>query len=269
VCSILKSVVFGLSIGALAGAAVADQPESHVEGSTPSVFGLSGFYVGAHMGGAFNPGEDDWNGYGFTGLANAGRRLADRKNDSVFTGGLYVGYRVLIPRFPNLILGPETEINYVGEFRKHDTLTYVHPGGGVAPAGTYTFNSGRNSNFLGLLRGHFGYLFDEINTEVYLSGGFAYAGNSGSGESRVVYTAPGGGTTVFQGRGTDTHTGGAFALGAQHGFTPRILGKFEILYVHLKSNSHTFYPPGGGSYYLSDDSKVHFTIARVGVAYHF
>jgi hypothetical protein len=270
VCSILKSVLFGLSIGAVAGAALADEPESKVHGSTPSAFGRTGFYIGANMGGAFSPGKDDWNGYGFTGLANAGNRLAERADKSAFTTGLYVGYRVLIPRYPHLILGPETEINYVGEFRKHDSFTYVHPGGGAAPAGTYTFTSGRNSNFLGLLRGHFGYLFDEINTEVYFSGGFAFGGNSGAGESRVTYTAPDGTTSVFQGRGKDTHTGSAFALGAQYGFDPHIIGKFEILYVKLKSNSHTFTPPGGDtSYYLSDDSKVHFTIARVGVAYQF
>ena len=77
-CSILKSVLFGLSIGALAGAALADQPESKVEGSTPSPFGRTGFYVGANMGGVFSPGKDDWNGYGFTGLAKAGNRLAER-----------------------------------------------------------------------------------------------------------------------------------------------------------------------------------------------
>lgn len=265
--SILKASLLGISIGVFARPALAD---TRIEGSVPSVFGKTGFYVGANLGAAFNPGTDDWNGYGFSGLQQAGQALAHGSSNSAFLGGAYVGYRILIPRFPKLILGPETEINYVGEFRKHDTLTYTNPGGGAAPAGTYTLVSGRNSNFLGILRGHFGYLVENINTEFYMSGGFAYAGNGGSGDSSVVYTAPTGAKTVFQGRGSDTHTGSAFALGAQYGFTPELAGKFELMYVSLKSNNHTFYPPGGGTpYFLSDDSKGHFTVARVGVSYHF
>ena len=106
------------------------------------------------------------------------------------------------------------------------------------------------------------YLVDEINTEFYMSGGFAYAGNSGSGESSVIYTSADRGEDRIPRPGQrHSHLGSAFALGAQYGFTPSIAGKFEIMYVQLKSNSHSFTGPGGTApvFTWSDDSTGHFT----------
>jgi opacity protein-like surface antigen len=269
---IKKVLLLAPALYAIAGPVIA-QTGAVESGEMSSVFGRKGFYVGLAGGSAFNPGSTDWEGHGFAqqGL----QRLGQNASSGTGMFGLYFGYR--IPLTASWVVGPEADINYIGEFRKHDTLTYNYAGGGVAPAGTYQFHSGREGNYFGTLRGHFGYTFHPEHygypfnpVEVYLSGGLAYAGNSGGGTGNATYTSPAGAQTTFVGRGSDTHTGSVFGLGVQYGFTSNIDARLEYMYVKLKTDSHTFTPPGGGpSYYLSDDVKGTFNVLRVGVAYHF
>lgn len=270
---IKKAIWLAPLLCVIAGTVVAEPlPGSVGSGEMTSPFGRKGFYVGLAGGVAFNPGSSDWEGHGY--VQQLVNRIGSNANSSTGEVGLYFGYRV--PLTSSWVVGPEADINYVGEFRKHDTLTYNYAGGGIAPAGTYQVTSSRNSNFFGTLRGHFGYTFhpEHYGTplnpiEVYLSGGFAYGGNSGAGKGYVTYTSPAGATTTFTGSGRDTHTGSVFGLGVQYGFTSTIDARLEYMYVRLKTESHTFYPPGGGSYYLSDDVKGTFNVIRAGVAYHF
>ena len=268
---IKKAVWFVPAICVIAGPVMA-QTGSVQSGEMASVFGRKGFYLGLAGGAAFNPGSTDWDGSGFNGSTL--ERLGSNASSSAVDVGLYGGYR--IPLSGSWVVGPETDINYVGEFRKHDTLTVDYPGGGIAPAGTYTLRSGRSGNYFGTLRGHFGYTFHpehygySLNpVEIYLSGGLAYAGNSGGGTGTVTYTSPTGAGTTFAGRGSDTHTGSVFGLGVQYGFTPVIDARLEYMYVRLKTDSHTYTLPGGSSYYVSDDVRGTFNVIRLGVAYHF
>lgn len=268
-----KTLPLLLPICLVAGPVLAQTARSVETEEMASPFGRKGFYVGFAMGGAFNPGATDWDGSGFNG--NNLQKLTGNANNSAFTTGLYFGYR--FPLNASWVLGPEADINYVGDFRKHDSLVYNFAGGPLAPAGTYTFTSNRSANFFGTLRSHIGYTFNPQDygvplnpVELYLSGGFAYGGNSGRGGGTVTYTAPGGAQkTAFVSSGSDAHTGGVFGLGAQYAFAPNLDGRIEYMYVKLKTDNHTFTPPGGGSYFVSDDVKGTFNVVRVGLAYHF
>ena len=270
--SMKKTLSLLLPLWLVVGPVIAQTSRTVESGEMSSPFGRKGFYVGFAMGGAFNPGSTDWSGSGFSG--NGLQRLTNSAAESAFEAGMYFGYRV--PLTSSWVVGPEADINYVGDFRKHDTVSYNFAGGPNAPAGTYTFTTNRSANFFGTLRGHFGYTFHpthygtNINpVEVYLSGGFAYGGNSGGGEGTVSYTSPTGAKSTFVGRGSDTHTGGVFGLGAQYAFASNLDARIEYMHVNLKTNSHTFTPPGGGSYYVSNDVKGTFNLIRVGLAYHF
>lgn len=270
--SMKKTLSLLLPLWLVVGPVMAQTSHSVESGEMSSPFGLKGFYAGFGMGGAFNPGSTDWSGSGFSG--NNLQRLTDTASNSAFLAGVYVGYRV--PLTAHWVVGPEADINYVGDFRKRDAVTYNFAGGPNAPAGTYAFTTNRSSNFFGTIRGHLGYTFNPMDygtninpVELYLSGGFAYGGNSGSGEGTVVYTSPTGARSTFVGRGSDAHTGGVFGLGAQYAFASNLEGRIEYMHVKLKTNSHTFTPPGGGSYFVSNDVKATFNVVRVGLAYHF
>jgi hypothetical protein len=268
---LLALLLFAASAGA------AEMPEgSHAEGSYPSAFGTRGFYIGPAMGAAFNAGVSDWTGYGFTPGAQVAHRFAEEKSSSVFAGGLIIGYQVplqyLVPHWTApLVLGPEIDINYIGEFRKHDSFTYTTPVGAVAPAGTYHFTTGRDANFLGTVRSHFGYLFADNKAQIYLSGGFAYGGNGGAGSGTVTYTNPLTGTvSTFSRSGSKTRTGGVFGFGGEYSYHSNMDAGIEYMYVTLKSDSHTFTVPGtGNSYFISTDAKGHFSVIRARLTYHF
>lgn len=249
------------------------QPVGTVEGSVPPAFGIKGFYVGIGMGGAFNPGATDWNQHNFTALNNLAGAISRNKNSSAFTTGIIGGWQVPISELNSnwtwpIVIGPEIDFNYVGDLRKHDTGTYVQPPGRIAPAGTYAFTTDRGSNFFGTIRGHWGYVFLDHRAQAYISGGFAYAGNSGGGGS-VVYTSPTGGSTVFTRNGSNSsHTGSAVGLGGEYSWF-NMVARVEFMYVDLKSNSHTFTGPAGTQYYISNDSKFHFSVVRAAFLYHF
>lgn len=250
------------------------QPNSRVEGSPPSAFGRKGFYVGLGMGAAFDPGVSDWQSHGFTTLQNIAQEIHRNSSQEAFTTGIIAGYQVpisqLVPSWTvPIVIGPEIDFNYVGNLRKNDTASYVHPPGGLAPAGTYTFSTNRDSNYYGTVRSHIGYVFANSRAQAYISAGFAYAGNSGGGRD-LVYTSPAGASTLFSRGGSNaSHTGGAYGLGGEYALDNNMVLRVEYIYVDLKSNSHSFTGPGGTPYFISNDVKGHFSVARAAFFWHF
>ncbi len=250
--------------------AIAEDTEVYQTGSG-AIFARSGWYVGADLGGAFNPGATTWNGGGFTSnVVNRVNKLLEEKgNSGAVTGGIYGGYQYRWRDYP-IVSGIELDFNGIGDLRKNDSVTYVQTCATcVAPPGTYTVTSGKNTNYFGTVRGHFGYI-PRPDMEIYISGGFAYAGNSGTGNGGVTYTPVGGGAAVnFRGNGGgNTHTGSAIGGGFSWGFMPDLAVRVEGIYIDLKSEDRTFTVPSG-TYNIQESAKFHFTVVRVGLTYKF
>ena len=234
--------------------------------ATEGPFTRDAFYVGGTMGTAFNAGATDWQGYGFD--AQNVNTLANKAASSVFQAGLLVGYQHYLESAP-VMIGVEADINYLGDMYGDSSGSYVQqPGAGIAPAGTYDLRSGRNTNYYGTLRGHLGYVVD--NMQFFVSGGFAYAGNSSAGESTVTYTDPLGNTRSLTGSGSSqSHTGSVFGGGFEYGFDAHLAARLEYEYVSLKNSNITLNDPMGGQHYIVNEVKEHFSVARVGVIYSF
>ena len=230
-------------------------------------FSWTGFYIGGNVGVAFDGGVSNYSGYGFRSASTA---VADyiqnnEGSNSVFTGGLMAGYNV---QLSSIVFGLETDINYLGNIRSHNSQTLAATGAGLAPAGTYTFNTGRNANYYGTLRPRLGYAFDRFL--VYGAGGFAYAGNDGSETGSVSYTSPAGAVTNFNGGGSgSSHTGYVVGGGIEYAFTNNILARAEYLYVNLGNLNNTFTTPTGATYYVSNNVREDFSAVRFGLSYKF
>ena len=236
--------------------------------ATEGAYSRDSFYVGGTMGGAFGFGATDWQGYGFSGTG--AQAVANKGSSSVFEAGLLAGYQHRLESAP-VMVGIEVDINYLGSRTNNDSLTYQQPAGaGPAPAGTYSMRSGRGTNYYGTVRGHLGYVIDEI-MQVYVSGGFAYAGNSSPNENTVTYTDPLGGTRSFTGSGSDqSHTGSVFGAGFEYAFDTHLAARVEYEYISLKNSNITLTDPlSGGQVYIINDIKEKFSVARVGVVYSF
>ena len=121
----------------------------------------------------------------------------------------------------------------------------------------------------GTVRGHFGYI-PAPNQEIYLSGGFAYAGNSGAGQATLTGPTS---STVIRGNNNSTKTGSAFGGGYSYAFNDNMAIRIEGMYINLKSNNQNFTVAGptgqAYSYNFDEYGKFHFTVVRAGFTYKF
>ena len=160
-------------------------------------------------------------------------------------------------------------MDYLGNCRSDDTVTFVKPifSQGLAPAGTYTLHSGLSGNYYGTVSAHLGYVMDNI--QLFVSGGFAYAGNGSSGENTVTYTSIGGQTTSYTGGGSNqSHTRSVFGVGGEYAFGSTLAAGLEYEYVSLKNSNITLTDPNsGGQVYIVNDIKDKISVIRVGIIY--
>lgn len=246
-------------------------PGMYATAESQGMFERSGWYLGADLGGAFNPGVATWNcGNCSAAVNNANLALQNKANSSVVTGGLYGGYQYKWEA--PVVTGVEIDFNGLGNLRKNDSASCTAPatqGFCSLPgltAGQYTATTNRNTNFFGTVRGHMGYI-PAPNQEIYFSGGFAYAGNSGAGQATL--TGPNASAVVRSG-GSTTKTGSVFGGGYSYAFNSNMAVRLEAMYINLKSNDHNFTIPVSGVNYTYDESvKFHFTVVRVGFTYKF
>lgn len=249
-----------LSVGMLPARAAAVSPEVGVS-ATAGPYTRDSFYVGGTMGGAFGFGATDWHGYGFNGTQ--AQALANKGSSSVLEAGLLAGYQHRLESVP-VMVGVEAAINYLGNRRSNNLITYVN-NTPPAPVGTYYLHSGRGTNFYGTVRGHLGYVID--NMQVFVSGGFAYAGNSSPNENTVSFTDLAGNNRTFTGNGSSqSHTGSVFGAGFEYAFDSNLAARVEYEYISLKNSNITLTDPNsGGQIYIVNDVKEKFSVARVGV----
>jgi len=234
--------------------------------ATEGPFTRDAFYVGGTMGAAFNGGATNWQGYGFSGTE--AQRLANNAASAALQAGLLAGYQHRLESAP-VVVGIEAAINYLGDIRRNSSASYVKTTGvGLAPDGTYDFKSGRGTNYYGTVGGHLGYVMD--NMQLFVSGGFAYAGNSSANENTVTYTDALGKSVSYTGSGSNqSHIGSVFGGGFEYALDSSLAVRVEYEYISLKNSNITLTPPGGGQYYIVNDIKEKFSVARAGIIYSF
>ena len=246
-------------------------PGMYATGESQGFFEKSGWYLGADLGGAFNPGLATWNCANCTNAVNnANLVIQEKANSSVVTGGLYGGYQYKWDA--PVVTGFEIDFNGLGDLRKNDSASCTAPAAsgfcsqpGLTP-GAYSATTNRNTNFFGTVRGHFGYI-PAPNQEIYFSGGFAYAGNSGGGQA--TFTGPNA-SAVVRSNNNETKTGSVFGLGYSYAFNDNMAIRVEGMYFNFKSNDRSFTVPiTGQTYNIEEAAKFHFTVARVGFTYKF
>lgn len=236
--------------------------------ATEGPYARDSFYLGGTLGAAFGFGATDWQGYGFD--PTKVQTLQNKGSSSVFQAGVLGGYQHRLESAP-VMVGIEAAINYLGSRTNNDGATYVkNTGVGLAEDGTYAFHSGRGTNYYGTVRGHLGYVVQD-NMQVYVSGGFAYAGNSDPNENTVTFTDAGGNSRSFTGSGSNqSHTGSVFGAGFEYAFDTHLAARVEYEYISLKNSNITLTDPNSsGQVYIINEVKEKFSVARVGVVYSF
>jgi outer membrane immunogenic protein len=150
---ILLATVAFVALGATAPALAADLGARPAYTKAPAIaapiYNWTGFYIGAHVGGAF--GNDST----FNGLV-----VGNNNNDARFLGGLQVGADYQFA--PNWVLGVEGQYSWLGNSNR----------GAVFPNG-YAFAYDQRG--LGSITGRLGYTWGPAM--IYVKGGYAYSDN--------------------------------------------------------------------------------------------
>ena len=196
------------AIAALQGAAAADLPTTKGPPPAPMIvapaFTWTGFYVGAHLGGAWD--TDKWN-------FQPANTYTSNNASSVF-GGVQAGFNYQISSF---VLGAEGDVSLA-----HLASSAACPN----PA----FTCGHSIDWLGSLRARIG--FTPIDRAlIYATGGLALAG--------IDHTAlpPGVAPFAFSGSYDSTRAGWALGGGGEYAFTNHISAKVEYIYYGFGSNT--------------------------------
>lgn len=158
------------------------------------------------------------------------------------------------------VYGLEADIQYTDINEDRTVVTT-----GSAFPGTRNNRFVHDLDYLGTLRGRFGYAFDR--TMLYATGGLAY----GAVNNRVDFSGPlPAATAQFTGSESETKTGYAVGGGLEHFFQPNLSVKGEYLYYDLgQSTVAANVIPGSGGvgtgYNVNFDNSGH--LIRVGLNY--
>ena len=246
------------------GAANAQGHPSDANSSTHS-----GFYLGGALGAAFDAGSDNVTTTGFNSQTaiNAKNELSGR-DQTAGTIGIIGGYRRKLDSMP-IIMGLEADISYVGQVAENQDKITTPAAGATAPAGTYRFQQDNGANYLGSIRSHLGYT--QADWEAYLSGGFAYGGNTGVGSGTVTYTSPTGVVTPLTGKSTSkSKTGSVIGAGFAKDFGNNLIWRVEYIRYMFKGESKTYTSPSSQSYKIDQsNSSGHFSVVRFAILKQF
>lgn len=237
-----KILLAGAALAALAAPAsaadLAARPAFKAPVAVPIVYNWSGFYIGAHVGGAW--GDKDW-----TEIPAAGAPIARGSHDiSGFLAGGQAGVNF---QSGNWVFGIEGQLSWTNADGSH-----------VCVAGLAVCNT--DVNWLGTVAGRIGYAWDRVM--VYGKGGFAFAD-----EKYFVTALPGGalvGTTS-----DDTRTGWMLGAGVEWALWDNWSAKIEYNYMDFgRDRFAVANVPGPGTLVNVDiDQQVH--VVKLGVNYRF
>lgn len=198
-------------------------------------------------------------------------------NSNGFIGGGQIGYNYQFAT--SWLVGIEADIDGIAGGNGTASVFTVTPRVGFAPNTVQTTDTvSKSLNYLGTVRGRFGYLLTPTLL-IYGDGGLAYGGiNSDTG----IFGAevPNTGATPFfgLGRASTTRVGWTAGGGAEWMFLPNWSVKVEYAYYDLGSVTYSSGPlvttPNGGgatSFINTAATRTHFNgnIVRAGINYHF
>ena len=165
------------------------------------IYNWTGFYVGAHLGGAFSSDNN------FSGLATG------NNSNGRFLGGVQVGADWQFA--PNWVIGAEGQYSWLSGNV-----------GAVFPGGIYT----NDQRGLGSITGRVGYTWGP--GLLYVKGGYAFADNNDS-------VVTGAGAPVAFGLTGDHNNGWTVGGGLEYMFTQNWSGKIEYQYYNFGNSSFT------------------------------
>jgi outer membrane immunogenic protein len=201
----LLATVALVALGATVPALAADLPARNYTKAPAYVaplYNWTGFYVGGHIGGAFNNQSD------FGGLSTG------NNDNGRFLGGLQVGGDYQFA--PNWVIGGEFQYSWLAS----SNSSIIFPGGFI-----YT----NNQRGLGSVTGRIGYSFGPAL--LYVKGGYAFADNS---ESLVS-----GGVPVAFALTGDRRNGFTVGAGLEYLFAQNWSAKLEYQFYGFDNSSFT------------------------------
>ena len=244
-------------IAAAAGSTVVPNTQAIAQSSrTPvaaPVFTWTGFYVGGHLGAAWQEGRTTGAYVDDTGVARHG--FNNRTGDTGFIGGGQVGYNW---QHGNFVYGLEADISDLSGSGTAATTVF----GTGSPA---VMTSSNKIEWLGTVRGRLGAVFFGNNL-IYVTGGWAY----GSVNNTHSELAPDAGNLLANWREHTTRSGYAVGGGIERMITPNWIVRLEGMYVDL--GSKTLSTPNTGACVITCD-PVEFTnkasMVRGAINYKF
>jgi outer membrane immunogenic protein len=196
------------------------------------IYNWTGFYIGGHLGGAFN-GSNGFNGVGVVNSSNNGR----------FLGGLQVGADYQFA--PTWVIGIEGQYSWLGSSNRSTTFPTL-------PAAIYT----NNERGLGSVTGRIGYTWGPAL--LYAKGGYAY-----SDYSQSLNTV--GGVPVAFTLNNSHHNGYTVGGGLEYMFAQNWSAKVEYQYYNFGKTS--FVTPAALTGFGSATNDEH--VVKAGLNYHF
>lgn len=242
------------------------------------VWGWTGWYIGANIGGIWTDSRDTLTPTGcFVNpailcggpLTNNPLRTdignLNGSNSAGVTGGGQFGYNWQMGTW---LLGFETDINGTS-LKTNDTVTRAL----AAPlAGTFSHSVSEKLDWFGTVRGRIGVL-PAPTWLLYATGGLAY-GHVGS-NTLANFSLAG---DTYAGTFSDTRVGWTVGGGAEWAFSPNWSAKLEYLYVDLGTASYTDacvtvaicgVPAFAQAASYQTDLRMHEHIVRLGINYRF
>ncbi len=228
----LLGTVALLAMGASASAAdLAARPYTKAPAYVAApIYNWTGFYIGGHVGGAFNGNS------GFGGTSD--------NSDGRFLGGVQAGADYQFA--PNWVIGVEGQYSWVGS----NNTTVLLP---VAPFGNYGYNL--NQKGLASVTGRLGYTWGPAL--LYVKGGWAYQ------DATETLFVPAGAPAAFA--TTTKDNGYTVGAGLEYLFTQNWSGKIEYQYYDFGNTTIT--SPVALSAYGSSKNDQH--TVKAGLNYRF
>jgi outer membrane immunogenic protein len=199
------------------------------------VMSWTGFYVGGHIGGAFN---DNDNGIVVAGFTNTG-------NNGSFLGGGQVGADYQFS--PNWLVGVEGQIS--GISNNNNRGFFNAAGGGFTD----------RTEWIGSVTGRLGYVWGA--GVIYGKGGVAFRDNN----NLAAFTAPGAPTAFTTNRDDTGYTVGG---GVEYMFAPAWSAKLEYQYYNF-DNTNVTVPAVAGLVAPGVNYRDDLHTVKLGVNYHF
>jgi high affinity Mn2+ porin len=236
-------------------------PGAAIAADLPSapLFTWAGFYVGANLGVGLAPHSNvHYDAIGLRSGSDLDPPIGPLQPGATLGG--QIGYNW---QFGRVVLGVETDFDYLGD-RPARTGTYGAPPGLAATGVTSYTLGGGGSAFFGSLRGRVGYAFDRLL--VYGTGGVAYGGSSDP--AFIVLHPSGPGSVPFTANySRSSQMKYVVGGGLEYALAPNWTMRGEYLFASLSRNEQDFAGAAGTGYVLRLANTNH--LLRFGLNYKF